>query len=85
MPDREIVIDPAPEPPAFAEALAATASFPGLRFHPYPRCVACGTGWLEGKSGRTLTAGSAIYSREGIRQGFSRQTWITVAGPGTRP
>src|SRR5438046_5672789 len=33
-----------PEPPSFAEALAATASFPGLRSHPFPRCVGCGTG-----------------------------------------
>jgi hypothetical protein len=36
--------DRTPEPPAFAQALAATLSFPGLRTHPYPRCVACGTG-----------------------------------------
>jgi hypothetical protein len=160
-----------PEPPAFAEALAATASFPGLRSHPYPRCVGCGTGrtdavalrlfpgplvarelvaavwypssdaivdglirpefawaaldcpggwaaisfgrvdrpavlgrmaarllepitaqsahivigWLEGVSGRKLAAGSALYSRDGVLQGFSRQTWITLANPGTRP
>jgi hypothetical protein len=163
--------DVTPEPPAFAEALAATASFPGLRSHPYPRCVACGTdrtdalalrlfpgplvnrdlvaavwypssdatadglirpefvwaaldcpggwaairfgrvdrpvvlgrmaarlpqpvtaqsahiviGWLAGMSGRKLTAGSAIYSREGVLQGLSRQTWITLTGPGTQP
>jgi hypothetical protein len=161
----------APEPPAFAEALAATASFPGLRSHPYPRCVGCGTGrtdalalrifpgplaardhvaavwypsseaavaglirpefawtaldcpggwaavrfgrvdlpvvlgrmaarllapitaqsahivigWLEGVSGRKLTAGSALYSRDGVLQGISRQTWITLANPGTQP
>jgi hypothetical protein len=161
----------APEPPAFAEALAATASFPGLRSHPYPRCLGCGTGrtdtvalrlfpgplaardlvaavwypsseatagglirpefawaaldcpggwaairfgkvdrpavlgrmaarllqpieahsahivvgWLEGVSGRKLAAGSALYSRDGVLQGFSRQTWITLANPGTRP
>jgi hypothetical protein len=176
----------APEPPAFAEALAATASFPGLRSHPYPRCVGCGTGrtdavalrlfpgplvgrdlvgrdlvgrdqvardlvaavwypsgeatadglirpefawaaldcpggwaamrfgrvdrpavlgrmaarllepitaqsahivvgWLEGVSGRKLSAGSALYSRDGVLQGFSRQTWITLANPGTQP
>ena len=163
--------DGAPQPPAFAEALAATASFAGLRSHPYPRCVACGTdrtdavalrlfpgplagrdlvaavwypgsdatagglirpefawaaldcpggwaairfgrvdrpivlgrmaarlpqpitaqsahiviGWPEGRSGRTLTMGSAIYSREGVLQGLSRQTWITLAAPGSRP
>jgi hypothetical protein len=157
----------APQPPAFAEALAATASFPGLRSHPYPRCVGCGTGrtdavalrlfpgplvgqdlvaavwypsrdatadglirpefawaaldcpggwaaisfgrvdrpavlgrmaarllepiraqsahivvgWLEGVSGRKLTAGSALYSRDGVLQGFSRQTWITLGTP----
>jgi hypothetical protein len=161
--------DGAPQPPAFAEALAATASFPGLRSHPYPRCLGCGTGrtdavalrlfpgplaerdlvaavwypssdatagglirpefawaaldcpggwaairfgrvdrpavlgrmaarlpqpitahsahivvgWLEGVAGRKLTAGSALYSRDGILQGFSRQTWITLANPGT--
>jgi hypothetical protein len=155
----------APQPPTFAEALAATASFPGLRSHPYPRCVGCGTGrtdavalrlfpgplvsrdlvaavwypssdatvdglirpefawaaldcsggwaaicfgrvdrpavlgrmaarllepitaqsahivvgWLEGVSGRKLAAGTALYSRDGILQGFARQTWITVA------
>jgi hypothetical protein len=162
--------DGAPEPPAFAEALAATASFPGLRSHPYPRCVGCGTdrtdavalrlfpgplvardlvaaiwypssdatiggmirpafvwaaldcpggwaairfgqvdrpavlgrmaarlvepvaaqsahivvGWLEGVSGRKLAAGSALYSRDGVLQGYSRQTWITLPDPGTR-
>ena len=158
----------APVPPAFAEALAATASFPGLRSHPYPRCVGCGTGrtdavalklfpgplvgrdlvaavwypssdatagglirpefawaaldcpggwaairfgkvdrpavlgrmaarlsqpieahsahivvgWLDGVSGRKLTAGSALYSRDGVLQGFSRQTWITLPDAG---
>jgi hypothetical protein len=163
--------DDAPEPPAFAEALAATASFPGLRSHPYPQCLGCGTGrtdpvalrlfpgplatrdlvaavwypsseatdggrirpefawaaldcpggwaamsfgrvdrpavlgrmaarlpqpveahsahivvgWLEGVSGRKLAAGSALYSRDGVLQGISRQTWITLAHPRTRP
>ena len=161
----------APEPPAFAEALAATGSFPGLRSHPYPGCVGCGTGrtdavalrlfpgplvgrdlvaavwypsseatadgvirpefawaaldcpggwaaicfgrvdrpavlgrmaaqlpgsiaagsahivvgWLEGTSGRKLATGSALYSRDGVLQGFSRQTWITLASPGAQP
>lgn len=158
--------DRTPQPPTFAEALAATASFPGLHSHPYPRCVGCGTGrtdavalrifpgplagrelvaavwypgseatadgflkpelvwaaldcpggwaavhfgrterpavlgrmaarlsapilaqdayivvgWLEGVSGRKLTAGSALYTRGGVPQGFSRQTWITLNG-----
>jgi len=165
------LVDDVPEPPVFAEALAATASFAGLRSHPYPRCLGCGTGrtdavalrifpgplvgrdlvaavwypsrdatdgglirpefawaaldcpggwaavrfgrvdrpvvlgrmtarlpgpiaaqsahivigWLAGVSGRKLAAGSALYSRDGALQGFSRQTWITVADPGTRP
>ncbi|MCU7727817.1 hypothetical protein ODJ79_29220 [Actinoplanes sp. KI2] len=150
--------DETPEPPTFAEALAATADFPGLRSHPYPNCVGCGTarsdpaalrifpgpvlggdllaavwypgkpvttddawaaldcpggwaamhlgktdkpavlgrmaarvslpaepenayivvGWLDEVSGRKLTAGSALYSREGTLHGFSRQTWITL-------
>src|SRR4051812_39101069 len=150
--------DETPEPPTFAEALAATADFPGLRSHPYPNCVGCGTarsdsaalrifpgpifgrdvlaavwypskpvtiedvwtaldcpggwaamhlgktdrpavlgrmaargslpsepenayivvGWLGGVSGRKLTAGSALYSRQGTLHGFSRQTWITL-------
>ena len=42
-------------------------------------------GWLEGVSGRKLAAGSALYSRDGVLQGFSRQTWITLADPGTQP
>jgi hypothetical protein len=158
-----------PDPPSFADALAAMAAFPGLRSHPFPRCVGCGTdrtdgvalrlfpgpvatrellaavwypssdaittdglirpefawaaldcpggwagvhfgqvdqpavlgrmaarlarpivaqsthivvGWLDGVSGRKLAAGSALYSREGKLQGFSRQTWITLADPG---
>jgi hypothetical protein len=161
--------DRTPQPPTFAEALAATASFPGLRSHPYPRCVGCGTGrtdalalrifpgplvarelvaavwypssdatadgfikpefawaaldcpggwaairfgrvdrpavlgrmaarllppimaqsayivvgWLDSVSGRKLAAGSALYSRDGVMQGFSRQTWITLADAGT--
>jgi hypothetical protein len=160
--------DRAPQPPTFAEALAATASFPGLHSHPYPRCVGCGTGrtdtvalrifpgplaarevlaavwypssdatedgvirpefawaaldcpggwaathfgrvdrpavlgrmaarllpaiaaqsayivvgWLESVSGRKLAAGSALYSRDGVQQGFSRQTWITLGDAG---
>jgi len=41
-------------------------------------------GWLEGASGRRLTAGSALYSRDGVLQGLSRQTWITLAAPGAR-
>jgi hypothetical protein len=36
--------DPVPEPPGFAEAVVATAAFAGLRAHPYPKCVGCGTG-----------------------------------------
>src|SRR2546423_440079 len=161
--------DRTPQPPTFAEALAATASFPGLRSHPYPRCVGCGTGrtdavalrifpgplvtrelvaavwypgsdatadgfirpefvwaaldcpggwaaihfgrvdrpavlgrmaarllprivaqsahivvgWLDDQSGRKLVAGSALYSRDGIMQAFSRQTWITLSDAGT--
>jgi hypothetical protein len=161
--------DRTPHPPTFAEALAATASFPGLRSHPYPRCVGCGTGrtaavalrifpgplvarelvaavwypsgdairdgcirpefawaaldcpggwaavgfgrvdrpavlgrmaarllppitaqqahivvgWLEGVAGRKLAAGSALYTRDGVLQGFSRQTWITLTDAGT--
>jgi hypothetical protein len=157
-----------PQPPTFAEALAATVFFPGLRSHPYPRCVGCGTGradpvalrifpgplvkrdlvagiwcpsddaivdglisprfawaaldcpggwaaahfgrvdrpavlgrmaarlvpaiqaqeahlvvgWLEAVSGRKLTAGSALYTRDGVVQGVSRQTWITLPGTG---
>jgi hypothetical protein len=153
-----------PPAPTFAEALAATAAFPGLRSHPYPCCVGCGTdrtdplalrifpgpldsrelvaavwypgsdattdglirpefawaaldcpggwaamsfarvdkpavlgrmaarllapltahsahivvGWLVGVSGRKLTAGSALYTRDGVLQGFARQTWITL-------
>lgn len=164
-----LLSDRTPQPPTFAEALAATASFPGLRSHPYPRCVGCGTGrtdalafrifpgplvarelvaavwypssdaisagfikpefawaaldcpggwaaisfgrvdrpavlgrmaarllppitaqsayivvgWLEGGSGRKLTAGSALYSRDGVVLGFSRQTWITLTDAGT--
>jgi hypothetical protein len=156
--------DHTPQPPTFAEALAATASFPGLHSHPFPRCVGCGTdradalalrvfpgpladrellaavwypsgdatadglikpefawaaldcpggwaashfgrvdrpavlgrmaarlvptimaqeahivvGWLEETSGRKLFAGSALYTRDGVLQGFARQTWITL-------
>jgi hypothetical protein len=156
--------DDTPQPPTFAEALAATASFPGLRAHPFPLCVGCGTGrtdavalkifpgplptrellaavwypsadatedgcvkpefawaaldcpggwaaahfgqvdrpavlgrmaarliapvtaqqahivvgWLIGVSGRKLTAGSALYTRDGVLQGFARQTWIAL-------
>src|SRR5437879_6122026 len=36
--------DRTPQAPTFAEALSATAAFPGLRFHPYPQCLGCGTG-----------------------------------------
>ena len=150
--------DHTPPAPTFAEALAATASFPGLNSHPYPKCVGCGTartdqkalrifpgpvagrdllaavwypsepvtpeyawaaldcpggwaamhfgrtdrpavlgrmathlagpvpagsayilvGWLDDVSGRKLTAGSALYSRDGVLHGYSRQTWITL-------
>jgi hypothetical protein len=40
-------------------------------------------GWLEGVSGRKLTAGSALYTRDGVLQAFSRQTWITLSDAGT--
>jgi hypothetical protein len=161
--------DRTPASPTFAEALAATASFPGLRSHPYPMCVGCGTGrtdavalrifpgplavrelvaavwypsgeatadgfvrpefawaaldcpggwaalsfgrvdrpavlgrmaarllpaivaqsayivvgWLASVSGRKLTAGSALYTRDGAVQGLSRQIWITRTDDGT--
>jgi hypothetical protein len=42
-------------------------------------------GWLELVSGRKVTAGSALYSRDGVLQGFSRQTWITLGNLGTQP
>jgi hypothetical protein len=155
--------EPEVAPPTFGEALAATASFPGLWGHPFPRCVGCGTrrtdaaalrifpgplgrrplvaavwypgvgaltggfvrpeyawaaldcpggwaaillghvdrpavlgrmaarvepaipaqnayivvGWLDGVSGRKLTAGTALFTRDGAVLGFSRQTWLT--------
>jgi hypothetical protein len=159
--------DLVPPSPTFAEALAATAAFPGPVSHPYPLCVGCGTGrtdavalrifpgavagrelvasvwypgsdatadgfirpefawaaldcpggwaavrfaradrpavlgrmaarlparitaqsafivigWLESVSGRKLSAGTALYSRDGTTQGFARQTWITLGAP----
>jgi hypothetical protein len=159
------LVSHAPEPPTVAEALAASAAFPGFTSHTFPRCVVCGpertdahafrifpgplaardllaavwhptgsalaggsirpeyawaaldcpagwaamwfghvdgpavlgrmaawlgepvaahdahvlVGWLEGVSGRKLYAGSALYSPSGALQGFSRQTWITIA------
>jgi hypothetical protein len=36
-------------------------------------------GWLAGRSGRKLDAGSALYSSSGTLHGLSRQTWITLA------
>jgi hypothetical protein len=36
-------------------------------------------GWLAGRSGRKLDAGSALYSPSGTLRGVSRQTWITLA------
>jgi hypothetical protein len=39
-------------------------------------------GWLEETVGRRLVAGSALYDRSGTLQGFSRQTWIQLAGAG---
>jgi hypothetical protein len=157
-----------PVPPTFAEALAASAAFPGFTAHPFPRCVVCGpdrtdphafrvfpgpvagrelvaavwypgrgavldgvirrefawaaldcpagwaaaafgalTGpavlgrmaarlqrpvlageahilvaWLAAVSGRKLTAGSALFSRSGVLQAFSRQTWIALPTAG---
>jgi len=41
-------------------------------------------GWLESVSGRKLTAGSARYSSDGVLQGFSNQTWITLTDAGAR-
>jgi hypothetical protein len=154
--------DRTPAPPTFAEALEASAAFPGLDAHPFPSCLGCGTGrtdavalrifpgpvpgrelvaavwypgrdatadgrlkpeyawaaldcpggwagigkvdqpavlgrmaarlepsapaqsayivvgWLDSVSGRKLATGSALYTRDGAVQGFSRQTWITV-------
>jgi hypothetical protein len=162
------LMNQAPQPPTFAEALAASAAYPGLTAHAFPHCVVCGpertdpgafrifpgplagrdlmaavwyptrgaladgtigpefawaaldcpagwaamhfgrvdgaavlgrmaarldepvaahdahilVGWLEGVAGRKLYAGSALYSRSGTLQGFSRQTWIKLADAG---
>ena len=43
------------------------------------RCVVL----AGGTGGAKLAAGSALYSRDGDRQGFARQTWITPTAPGT--
>jgi hypothetical protein len=40
-------------------------------------------GWLESVSGRKLAAGSALYTRDGVVQGVSRQTWITLTDAGS--
>src|SRR5689334_19557829 len=83
----------APEPPSFAEALAATASFAGLRSHPYPRCVGCGTGRTDAVAlrlfpgplaGRELVAavwypGSDAITGDLIRPEFA---WAALDCPG---
>ena len=60
--------DRTPQPPTFAEALAATASFPGLRSHPYPRCVGCGTVRTDGVALRIFPG--PLVARELVARGF---------------
>jgi hypothetical protein len=59
--------------PAVLGRMAARVSLPVE-----PQNAYIVVGWLGEVSGRKLTAGSALYSREGTLHGFSRQTWITV-------
>jgi hypothetical protein len=42
VPDAEPAGLGGPPPPTFAQAVAASAGFPGFDAHPYPRCVVCG-------------------------------------------
>jgi hypothetical protein len=86
----------APEPPAFAEALTATASFPGLRSHPYPQCVGCGTGRTDAVAlrlfpgplvARDLVAAVWYPSSDATADGLIRPefAWAALANPGTQP
>ncbi len=85
--------DRAPVPPTFAEALAATAAFPGLRDHPYPRCVGCGTERTDGVAlrifpgpvaGRELVAAVWYPSGDAMAGGFLRAAfaWAALDCPG---
>jgi hypothetical protein len=59
--------------PAVLGRMAARVSLPGE-----PESAYIVVGWLSEVDGRKLTAGTALYSREGTLHGFSRQTWITL-------
>src|SRR5215207_529034 len=83
----------APEPPTFAEALAATASFAGLRSHPYPMCVGCGTGRTDAVAlrlfagpvaGRDLVAAVWYPGTDAASDGLIRPefAWAALDCPG---
>src|SRR5438876_7545903 len=85
--------DRTPQPPTFAEALAATASFPGLLSHPFPRCVGCGTGRTDSLAlrifpgplaGRDLVAAIWCPSGEATQDGFIKPefAWAALDCPG---
>ena len=78
-----------PEPPGFAEALVATAAFAGLRAHPYPRCVGCGTGRTDAVAlrlfpgplaGREVVA--AIWYPAGAGPVAPELVWAALDCPG---
>ena len=85
--------DRTPQPPTFAEALAATASFPGIRSHPFPRCVGCGTGRMDAVAlrvfpgplvGRDLVAAVWYPSGDAEAGGFIKPefAWAALDCPG---
>src|SRR5438477_8290213 len=85
--------DRTPQPPTFAEALGASASFAGLRSHPYPRCVGCGTGRTDSVAlrifpgplaGRELVAAVWYPSSDATAGGFIKPeyAWAALDCPG---
>ncbi len=85
--------DRTPSPPTFAEALAATASFPGLRSHPYPMCLGCGTGRTDAAAlrifpgplgARELVAAVWYPSGDATADGFIKPeyAWAALDCPG---
>lgn len=76
---RALVADlPTVEPVGHDEAVAASAGYPGLRFHPFPTCFACGT---ERPDGLRIHPGPVAPTADGSTRVAA--AWTPTADPPT--
>ncbi len=72
-----------PEPVSFADAEAASNSYPGLKTHPFPSCLACGPERTE-DDGLRLFAG-AVGGRDVVAAPWTPRPWTAGEDGLVRP